>query len=375
MPLRESQGHRPDRFRDAAVSEPVWTGPATEFQLRGTVRRPKRIRLLFVTEAAAAQPKAIAAGSGALMATSTPSVGLGRLLVPPRPPMIMRSSWARGLRPRANSGTGQVRMAFVHHTVSASNYSMRESASIVRSIAIFHVHGRGWYDIGYNFLIDRFGQVFEGRAGGIEAAVNGAHAAGWNQLSTGIALIGEHDNHEPSKAALDALTKLLAWKLALHGVPADGAVTLRSVGGGSNRWPRGRRVSFQRISGHRDGCWTGCPGNRLYRHLPGVRTAVKAEMDAAKRPVLAISAIEGTGEGSGVRLTGLATNRIGQPLPSLAIELQVRNGSRWQRLAELRTDRQGALTWDPVPGAGSTFRVVALGTASSELTPAPPLAD
>ena len=83
-------------------------------------------------------------------------------------------------------------MAFVHHTVSLNEYSKAEAPAVVRGIQRYHQSSNGWSDVGYNFLVDRFGQIYEGRAGGIDRAVIGAQAQGWNSVSTGIASVGTH---------------------------------------------------------------------------------------------------------------------------------------------------------------------------------------
>ena len=85
-----------------------------------------------------------------------------------------------------------VHFAVVHHTAGSNNYTRGESAAIVRGIEIYHVKGNGWNDIGYNFLVDKYGQVFEGRYGGVDKAVIGAHAEGFNTGSVGVAVLGSY---------------------------------------------------------------------------------------------------------------------------------------------------------------------------------------
>jgi hypothetical protein len=189
------------------------------------------------------------------------------------PQIIPRAGWGGdGVVPRAAPEFGVVEMAFVHHTVTAIDYAASDSPSIVLGIAHYHRDYNGWNDIGYNFLVDRYGQVFEGRAGGIENAVIGAQAQGWNSYSTGIACLGTFTNVALPDAAMDALARLIGWKLSLHGVPVLGRVTLASLGGADNRYRSGTEVVFQRVSGHRDGDATSCPGNALYRQLGGLRS-------------------------------------------------------------------------------------------------------
>jgi hypothetical protein len=164
-----------------------------------------------------------------------------------------------------------VQAAFVHHTVSSNDYAPEESAGIVLGIARYHRDSNGWNDIGYNFLVDQYGQVFEGRAGGIDQPVIGAQAQGYNSVSTGIACIGTFTSVPQSEAGLEALAQLIGWKLSLHGVPTEGTVVVASRGGPTNRYPSGTPVTLQRIPGHRDGDSTSCPGEVLYGQLAELR--------------------------------------------------------------------------------------------------------
>ena len=135
----------------------------------------------------------------------------------PRPPIISRAQWGadESFRTRNSGCTGQpdyssrVRYSIVHHTAhgaDANNYGPGDSASIVRGIYQFHTHTNGWCDIGYNFVVDRFGQTFEGRYGGVDRAVIGAHAAGFNTESTGVAVLGEFTSATLPPEAYGALT-------------------------------------------------------------------------------------------------------------------------------------------------------------------------
>jgi hypothetical protein len=123
-------------------------------------------------------------------------------------------------------GYGTVKLAFVHHTDNPNGYSAAQVPSMLYAIYQFHRYTRGWDDIGYNFVIDLFGRIWEAREGGIDQAVVGAQAGGYNKVSTGVAVLGTFDSVLPSGAALAALQRLLAWKLSLHGVPTSGRVTV-----------------------------------------------------------------------------------------------------------------------------------------------------
>jgi hypothetical protein len=147
---------------------------------------------------------------------------------------------------------------------------------MVLAICRYHRNANGWNDVGYNFLVDKYGRLFEGRAGGTDKAVVGAQAQGWNSQSTSVSNIGDFSSVPESDAALSAMANLLAWKLGLHGVPVTGQVSLTSAGGGENRYPSGAQATFERISGHRDGGRTACPGQALYDQLPSLRTLTAA---------------------------------------------------------------------------------------------------
>jgi hypothetical protein len=263
VPLAVHGDHAPDTGTGERASDPVWAGGCDELQLRARRRPAGALRVHFVAVPAAkrrGRPVARAAAKPARAAPGTP------------PAIIPRASWgADAVPPRSAPGFGAVLLAFVHHTVTANDYTPQQSAGMVLAIAKYHRDTNGWNDIGYNFLVDQYGQVFEGRAGGVEQAVIGAQAQGYNSQSTGLAVLGTFSDvglPEPAKAAI---AQLLGWKLSLHGVPCEGQVVITSGGGPLNRYGNGTPVTLQRISGHRDGDATDCPGNAAYAQLPELR--------------------------------------------------------------------------------------------------------
>jgi len=236
------------------LGSPYWTGPANgiRYRLRGDVRR---LRAYFVRTTAVAVPP------------RTLSIAGSPLIVP-------RLGWSANERIRRAPPVyaPALRLAIVHHTAGSNSYSRSQSAAIVRAIELYHVLGNGWNDIGYNFLVDKYGQVFEGRYGGIDRNVVGAHAQGFNTGSVGVALLGTYTSTAPSAAALRSLEALLAWRLDLAHV--DPRSTLTYISGGNPRFAAGAPVFLRAISGHRDTGFTTCPGYALYRRLPAIAQAV-----------------------------------------------------------------------------------------------------
>jgi hypothetical protein len=261
--LHSAADHGPDGGRPVPGTDPAFMGAADEFQvrLRGT---PRALRARFVR----ALPTARRARRN-----HTARVARKRRAGAP-PAMISRAQWGGdSVPPREPPLYGAVQLAFVHHTVTANDYAPGDSAGIVLGIARYHRNSNGWNDIGYNFLVDKYGQIFEGRAGGIDQAVVGAQAQGWNSNSTGVACLGTFTSVAQTPAGMDALARLIGWKLSVHGVPTSGTVVVDSLGGETNRYPTGTPVTFQRISGHRDGNNTSCPGDVLYSQLDALRIA------------------------------------------------------------------------------------------------------
>jgi hypothetical protein len=275
-----TNGHGPDvrPQTDRQVGEPIWTGGTTSVQIRAAGRvSGAKLHLVNVNGDVEARRGGRTVAPLALTASlplATPELSAGA----GQPPIIARKAWARAMAPpKVAPEYGAVEMAFVHHTENPNGYTAGAVPAMLRAIYVFHRYVNGWNDIGYNFVIDLYGRIFEARAGGIDEPVVGAQAGGYNLFSTGIAVLGTFSSVPISKAARDALEKLLAWKLSLHGVPSLGRVTVKvnPAGASYSRFPANARVSLQRIAGHRDGDSTECPGNVLYGELSAIRTGVR----------------------------------------------------------------------------------------------------
>lgn len=190
-----------------------------------------------------------------------------------RPRVVPRAEWlggAAGKTPPARYA-GRVQAVFVHHTDTPNSYDCADAPRTIRHLHAGQTEGRQWDDIGYNFLVDRCGTVYEGRAGGVERAVVGAHTQGFNRGSVGIAAIGTFTaGVSVPRAMTDALAALVAWKLGLADV--DPRAMVRLVSSNSlSRYPAGASELFSAVSGHNDGYSTSCPGAALTAALPAIR--------------------------------------------------------------------------------------------------------
>jgi len=185
----------------------------------------------------------------------------------PKPQIYSRAQWGADERIREQTAPGyaEVHGGFVHHTVNANDYTAAEVPGIIRSIYAYHVRSRGWRDIGYNFLIDKFGRIWEGRYGGVDRPVVGAHTENYNDYGFGVSAIGNFETAKPTSALLQAEGALFAWKLSLHGVSA--AATNVAIG---------PKVFASSIMGHRDTKATACPGKYLYAKIPTIRATAAA---------------------------------------------------------------------------------------------------
>lgn len=231
------------------VSEPVWVGGADGYELDLPAGAEEVEVHLVRPGSTAGQPLALAAASGSGDA----------------PAITSRSSWGARAPKETPDVAGRLKMGFVHHTVSANDYAPGDVPDILQGIQAYHMDVNGWDDIGYNFLVDRSGQIWEGRAGGIDRNVIGAHVAGFNTGSVGVAVIGDYRSAAPTSASLGAVGQVLGWRLGRVGIDPQASTTMTGLDGVAK--------SLRTISGHRDAGQTECPGQQLYDQLSTVRAA------------------------------------------------------------------------------------------------------
>jgi hypothetical protein len=331
----------------ASGSDPVWVGRARSLEYRLS-RRVPGLRLHFV---AVGKPRVRARAS---QTVDTPF------------PYVTREQWgASQCPPRAAPEYGQVKAVAVHHTVSLNDYTPEEAPQIVLAICRYHRNSNGWNDIGYNALVDKYGTIYEGRAGGLDQAVVGAHAQGFNSQTAGVANIGDYSTTGASDAALSATATYIRWKLGVHAQPLSGPVTLTSGGGPESRYDAGARVTVDRVLGHRDLGKTACPGDGLYGQLDQIRSLVLSgtPFTSVAARVSASLGDYSADYGEDVPVAGTLVGPDGNPLAGQPVEVQVNSDNAWRTSRRVVTGPDGAFASDLKPAKRMYVRVRFPGTA------------
>ncbi|MEX0658521.1 MAG: N-acetylmuramoyl-L-alanine amidase [Egibacteraceae bacterium] len=186
--------------------------------------------------------------------------------VPP-PAIRPRAAWAGGLLPQGPlevEAPGDTRFLIVHHTATASDYTDDAVPGILQSIYRYHTGPKGWPDVAYNFFVDRFGGVWEGRSGSLDGPVKGSATGGSQGFAQLCTFVGDHTQEAPTPAAQDAMVGLLALLAGRYAIDPRPGAQASFVSRGSNRWPQGHPVTTPTIAGHRDMSLTTCPGDAAY---------------------------------------------------------------------------------------------------------------
>nr|WP_030779229.1 FG-GAP-like repeat-containing protein [Streptomyces sp. NRRL S-920] len=302
-----------------AASAPLWVGPSDGVEVRvvaadgsasGALPKGLEVSLVDpgVTGKEAANPSldggpnaSADAGTGAGAGAGTDGTAMapaaharaqvradGEPPAPPtpppstvtRPPIIGRAAWGadESLVKDPPRYLDKVKAVFVHQAADTNDYSCAQSPALIRGLLAYQVRTEGRGDLGDNFLVDKCGRVFEGRGGGVDVPVRGAHTAGFDGDSAGIAVLGDFEGDpatgrpagKPSRAALEAVARVAAWKLGQYGAGPTGKVTL-TASDDTGMWKKGERASLHTISGHRDAVATASPGKNLYAELDEIR--------------------------------------------------------------------------------------------------------
>lgn len=262
------------------ATEPIVTDGATGVQVRVDTpsgRVPAGTELTMIDNPERPEDATLEAATSA--STAPASVR--------RPTIITRAQWGadESLRRGTTTYSDTLKVAFVHHVVSTNDYTPGQAAQQMRNVYSWFTEGIKVNDFGYNFMVDRFGRLYEGRAGGMDRNVVGAHTSGFNSETFAVSFLGNADSLDPDQPAkeaiLDSISDLIAWKFELNDVNPLGSAVLTSAGPGPGQgttslyWP-GEKLSAKTISGHGDVGATACPGVFLRPTLQHIRLAVSA---------------------------------------------------------------------------------------------------
>ena len=271
-PLHDLPDLDADERTDIAGTDLVWIGDADGIQVDINGDRPADLTLVLLHPSR--EP-----GVTRFAHRTRKRTGDGERQRAPRPELRRRREWGaqRSWRNTDPLYNDVIRQVHVHHTVNSNTYSEEDVPGLIRGMYRYHTHNLGWSDIAYNFLVDRFGRLWVGRAGGARRPVRGAHTLGFNATSCGISAIGNFETIKPSDEVIATIAALAAWKLDRYGATPEGHVTVTSEG--SDNYAAGRQVRLPVIDGHRDTNDTACPGRYLYEALPQVRNRAQAIVD------------------------------------------------------------------------------------------------
>jgi uncharacterized protein with LGFP repeats len=259
------------------------------------------------------------------------------------PYIISRAQWGADESMRCGNPeyNATVRAGVVHHTAGSNDYAPEDSAAIVRSIYEYHTRTLGWCDIAYNALVDKYGQVFEGRFGGMDRPVEGSHTGGFNTDTWGVAMMGNFDLVPPTPIQLRTTARLLGWRLGLDHVNPLGTVVLTSAGGSFTHFPQGATPTLPTIFTHRDVGNTDCPGNAAYAVMPAIRD-IAARFNAPPGPEDLAESMRGTAIFDRWSAMGGMASPLGAPTSP---EASGAGASRYVRF------EHGAMYWSPQSGA------------------------
>jgi N-acetylmuramoyl-L-alanine amidase-like protein len=346
----------PEVHSSALGSDYLWTGGARCARVRLDLPRGASISAVRV---AYLNTSGTSAGPG----TGPPDVGPsldGGTSMPAanaatrRPHFITRAQW--GANPKLMNCTPGVASfltnAFVHHTAGSNGYSRSQADDVVRGIYAYDTQIRGWCDIGYNFLVDRYGDVFEGRSGGVTNDVIGAAQMGFNTGAFSVSVMGTFDVVAPPPAAIRALERVLAWRLDVAHVNPASWQPMTSAGGSTTRYKKGTTVRLHAISGHRDTGLTDCPGGRLYALLPAIRRVVThTGLPKFYAPRLSTASLV-AGEPTAVRVKARGSTRL-----AWTVSVLDATGATVAELAGQKGDRLD-VRWDAALDTPGRYRVV-----------------
>ncbi|GLY00270.1 N-acetylmuramoyl-L-alanine amidase [Actinoplanes sp. NBRC 101535] len=268
------------------ATEPLWVGPSDGVAARfaGGGELPSGLRLDLI------DPGTSTGGQGGGEA----EIGTSNVVTPPFPAYVSRTAWGADEKITGDVTIGtEVKVFWVHHTATTNDYTCAESAAIVRSIQTYDVTSKKLSDIGYNYLVDKCGTLFEGRKGGVQNAVVGAHTVGFNTGYAAVSVIGDYETATSNSAVEAKIAQLAANRLGTYGYDPTSTVTI-SPGVANDKYQTTDQLTVERLAGHRDADATLCPGANLYSRLPAIRVLTQQTVLG-----LALTSVTGGGSAGG----------------------------------------------------------------------------
>lgn len=294
------------------------------------------------------------------------------------PPVVTRAGWGANESNRCSNPdyTEPTKALTLHHTAGSNNYTPAQAAGQVRGIFQYHAQTLGWCDMGYNVLVDKYGTIYEGRYGGLERGVMGAHVGGFNSNTWGISMIGNYETAQPSSEILNSVTSIAAWKAAQAGFDPSGTVSLHSGGFSNARYAAGTTATVPTFHGHSDLHYTACPGGYVISRWDEIRNATKtkydaiASGDAIDQPSTGDDSAPVLGENGGDASSEQAgTNDLASVLPGLSSIAE--RGANQQGSSDFSDEEIQAVTAvaAAVAGLAITAGAVTLPESGGEVAP------
>lgn len=334
---------------------------AIEWQPAGRVKSVPTLKVFYInTTDGPLVTRTVPAGAQAQAAT---------------PDIVTRAEWGadeslKSVEGGCDRNFYPLQQLFVHHTAGSNNDV--DYYDTIRAIYAFHTQGRGWCDVGYNFLVAPDGTIFEGRWARDYSdwelhnsedrdgdVVAGAHVGGYNSGSLGISMMGDFTSAHLTDEARASLVQMLAFESDRHDLDPTAEHVYVNPGSGLTD-------TLPVIAGHRDAGQTACPGNTVYKELPELRDAVAVAMGVGKSSTSTalMSSASKITYGEEVTFTGSlisdSTSLMGR-----AIELWKRARSRWKLVDTQTTQPDGTFSFVAAPRRTSDFEARYAGDSTT----------
>lgn len=348
-----------DAARSRGGTDARWVGESDAVELAVDVQAAEQVGdLRLVTVASdevpavtagrgASAPAGLAQASGARPAALAAGAGLAV------PAIIPRSSWGAAAQVCTPDVAATLVGAVVHHTAGSNAYStVAEAAQQIRNDQAYHIGTRGWCDLGYNFVVDKWGNIYEGRAGSLTKPVIGVHAGGFNTGTVGVSMLGNYTSIAPSAATLESVSQIIGYRLGVYGRNPSGQMVYTTLGGENSRYAAGTTLTLPVVIGHRDVAYTACPGDMGYPTLGAIRDrAMRIAFSEPMVQALYHDMLQRTPDPQGLNtwstqlMAGVQPAVLGDSIAHSVEYVQRRVAEAYQQILGRGPDATGMATW------------------------------